>query len=231
MKQLFIGTSLLGALITTSGVAAQDAEGSVWSVDGYVGGATDYRDRGLSLSDRDPVIYGSLGLFHDNGFSAGLDMALINDQFGNDGRTEFFVGYALDRGDYVYNFTVELDGIHGDSSNYYPEFKASMSRDFGLAFIRGGVAYAPDGRWSSPDLDSFYTYADLEIPVPTIPELTLITHLGYDARSDGASDLWDWSVGVSAFVKSFEISLTLEDSSLDNPISNAQFILGARLYF
>lgn len=228
MKTLFAGSLLVAVLAGTSAVAAQDE--SSWSLDGYFGGATDLRDRGLSLSDRDPVMYGSLGLFHDNGFSAGVDLALISDRLGNDGRTEFFVGYSLDKGDYIYDFTVELDGIHGDDSNFYPEFRASVSRDFGLAFIRGGLAYAPDGRWSTPDLDSFYTFADLEIPVPTLPDLTLVTHVGYDARSN-ASNLWDWSVGVSAFIKDFEISLTLEDSSLDDPISNTQLVLGAKIYF
>lgn len=229
MKTILAGSLFVAVVTGASAVSAQDE--SSWSLDGYFGGATDLRDRGLSLSDRDPVLSGSVGLFHDGGFSVGMDMALINDRLGNDGRTEFFVGYSLDKGDYIYDFTLELDGIHGDDSDFYPEFKASVSRDFGLAYVRGGIAYAPDGRWSTPDLDSFYTFADLEIPVPTIPELTLITHVGYDALSGGASDLWDWSVGVSAFIKDFEISLTLEDSSLDDPISNAQLVVGAKLYF
>jgi uncharacterized protein (TIGR02001 family) len=228
MKKIISSLTLLTAIASNSAFAQE--EESDWSLDGFVGVATDYRDRGLSVSDRDFTAHGSIGLFHSSGFSGGMDLAGISDGLGSDVRTEFFAGYSMDNGDYVYDFSVELDVFHGDSSRYYPEFKAAISRDFGLAFIRGGIAFAPDGRWSSPDLDSYYTFADLEIPVPTIPELTLMTHIGYDAR-DGASDLLDWSVGLSAFVQNFEVTLAFEDSSLDRSISNGQVVLGAKFYF
>ena len=223
------GGFLCATSLMTVGATAQEAE-PAWDIEGYVGLYTDYRDRGLTLSDLDPAIAGSLGIYHKSGLYGGVDAALIDDGRGGDSKTEFYLGYSLDKGDYIYDFSVELDGIHGDTSDYYSEFKASMARDFGIAFIRGGVAYAPEGRWNTPDIDSFYTYADLELPVPTIPELTFITHVGYDARQS-RSNLWDWSIGVSAFIESFEINLTFEDSSLDQIIGNGRFILSTKFYF
>jgi len=222
--------SLFGGGAFFTGTAQAQDDDPAWSVEGYVGLYTDYRDRGLALSDFDPTVAGSLGVFHKSGFYGGIDAAIIDDGRGGDTKTEFYLGYSIDKGDYIYDFSVELDGIHGDTSNYYSEFKASVARDFGIAFIRGGMAYAPEGRWNTPDVDSFYTYADLELPVPTIPELTFISHFGYDARSS-RSNLWDWSVGVSAFIETFEVSLTFEDSSLDQNIGNGRFILSTKFYF
>lgn len=229
MKMKLIAAGLVVAASSAT-VQAQDDE-STWSIDGYVGVVTDYRDRGISLSNGDLSLVGSLGAFHKSGFYGGVDAAILNDGWIGDQRTEFFFGYSTDRGDYIYDVSVELDGIHGDAtSDYYSEFKASIARDFGLAFIRAGAAYAPEGRWHTPDVDSFYSYADLEVPVPTLPELTVVTHLGYDMR-DGRSNLWDWSVGLSAFIESFELSVTYEDSSLDHQIGGSQVVFGTRFYF
>jgi len=217
-------------LSAASATACQAQDDPAWSLDGYVGVSTDYRDRGISLSGRDPSVSASLGLFHKSGLYGGVDAALIGADFGSNQKTEFYIGYAIDKGDYIYDFSVELEGFHTNESNYYSEFKASVSRDFGLAFIRGGLAYAPEGRWNLPGVDSVYGYADLEVPVPSMPDLTLVTHVGYDVR-DGRSNLWNWSVGVSAFINNFEVTLGYEDSSLDNQLAKGQLVLGAKFYF
>ncbi len=220
--------SAVCSLSLTSGIAAQDA--SDFSLDGYIGLTTDYRDRGLSLSDRDIAVVGSIGAFHENGFYFGLDAGTVSTANGADGRIEFYTGYSLDKGGFIYDFSVEVDSFHGSSSQFYPEFKVSASRDFGLAFTRAGVAYAPEGRWINPNNDSFYTFADLEIPVPNLPALTFVSHVGHDFRG-GLNDLWDWSVGLSAFVDDVEFSLSYENSSLDRREGSGRVIFGARLFF
>ncbi len=200
------------------------------SLDGYVGVTSDYRDRGLSLSDRDFAAVGSIGAFFENGFYTGVDAGTVDTANGGDARLEFFAGYSVDTGSYVYDFSVELDSIHGDSSQYYPEFKASVSRDFGLAFTRAGLAYAPGGRWANPNNQSFYSFADLEIPVPNMPALTIIGHVGRDFRND-IENLWDWSVGLSAFLGDAELNVSYEKSSFDGRIGSGRIIVGARMYF
>ncbi len=227
MKKIIYST--IAAACFCMPVAAQDSE-SDWSLDGVAGFTTDYRDRGLSLSDLDPVVFGSLSLSHESGFYVGSDFALINDQVGGDVRSEFYGGYQFDNGGYMYNLSFELDSIYGDVNEFYPEIKASISRDFGLAFISSGLSFAPEGRWSAPDIDSYYGYLDIEVPVPTLPDITLITHMGYDVL-DGRGNLFDWSVGVSAFVKNFEITATFENSSVDDTRGNGRFVFGAKFYF
>lgn len=228
MKKMLFGAGL-AVFATVNTVSAQD-EGGI-AVDGYVGVVSDFRDRGLSLSDKDPAVVASLGAFSDSGFYGGVLGAYFDGSFGADSKLEFYAGYQIDKGDYIYDLSVELDSYHGDgNSRFFPEFKASVARDFGLAFIRTGAAYAPDGRWSLPDQDSLYLFTDLEVPVPTMPELTIIGRMGHDFRQD-RSNLWDWGVGLSAFVNQVEFSLMYESSSLDHRIGDDRIVFGARLYF
>lgn len=226
----FIWVTIVASFLISGGSTYAQDSAADYSVDGYIGVVSDYRDRGLSLTDGDFGVVASIGVFHDNGFYGGLDAAKIDTLTGGNFRTELFAGYSLDRGDYVYDFSVELDTIYGDTSQYYPEFKASVSRDFGIAFTRLGAAYAPGGRWINPQSQSFYTFADLEVPVPTLPALTIISHVGRDFRSD-IGDLWDWSVGLSLFVGDVELSVSYDDSSLNQRPGNGSVIFGSRFYF
>ena len=229
----FLITAVATSAFATSGVVSGAAHAQdEWSLslDGYVGLTSDYRDRGVSLSDRDFAAVASVGAFFDNGFYVGVDAGTVDTLNGGDARIETFAGYTIDTGSYIYDFSVELDSIHGDGSQYYPEFKASMSRDFGLAFTRAGVAYAPGGRWTNPNNQSFYSFADLEIPVPNMPALTIVGHVGRDFRSD-VENLWDWSVGLSAFVGDAELTVTYDKSTFDGRIGSGRVIFGARMYF
>lgn len=224
-KYSFVAAAVIMATLP---VQAQEEQGPL--IDGYIGGTTDLRDRGVSLSDRDIAALASVGAFFENGFYLGLDASTVDTASGADGRFELFTGYSFDRNGYTYDVSVELDTFHGDSSQFFPEFKASVSRDFGLAFTRAGIAYAPGGRWLNPGNDSVYSFADLEVPVPNMPSFTVIGHVGRDFRSN-TSNLWDWSAGVSAFVGDIEFSLSYEDSSLDDRRGSGRVIFGARFYF
>ena len=226
MKKLLLGT--LAATVFAAPSWAQDEK--PYSIDGYVGVTSDYRDRGLSLSDRDPTIRASVGLYHDNGFYVGGGLAAISDSAGGDAQANIFAGYNFDSGGFTYDLSVELDSIHGEGSSYYPEFTGTVSRDFGLAYIRTGITYAPDGRWSAPESDSLYLFTDLEVPVPTMPELTVISRLGYDVRSD-RRDLWDYGVGLSAFIENFELSVMYENSSQNGGLGKGAVIGGVKFYF
>lgn len=229
---LGVGLGFLMAQAALVQVAqAQDDDVPLIEVSGYIGGVTDYRDRGLSLSDQDPTVVGSVAFTHKSGFYAGTKAALIDDQFGRDVQAEFFAGYQYDAGDFVYDFSAELDSFFGDGENqYFPEFKASVSRDFGLIYVRSGFAYAPEGRWNTPGVDSLYWSLDAEIPVPTASEFTIITRYGYDFRQ-GRRDVADWAVGLSAFISDVELSLMYEGAALDQEIGDDAIVFGLRLFY
>ncbi|TNE63860.1 MAG: hypothetical protein EP335_08655 [Alphaproteobacteria bacterium] len=221
----------LAALVATMAIGTTAfAEDEGFSIDGYVGGVTDYRDRGLSLSGKDPAVVASVGAYQDNGFYFGVSGASVG-WAGIDARVRGFAGYRIDKGDYIYDFSAELDSTHGDDSNFYPEFRGTIARDFGLAFIRGGLVYAPDGRWSLPTQQSLYAFTDLEVPVPNLPELTIIGRLGYDMRGGDFRNLWDYGIGLSAFIESVELTLMYENSSLNGGYGKGAVVFGAKYYF
>ncbi|UTW54875.1 TorF family putative porin [Kordiimonas sp. SCSIO 12610] len=200
-------------------------------ITGYVGGVSDYRDRGLSLSDQDPTLVAAVTLNHKSGFYIGTQGALIDDQFDRDTQLEFYAGYKFESNGFEYDVSAELDSFFGGNGDeYFPEFKASIARDFGIAYLKSGLAYAPEGRWNTPGIDSLYWSTNLELPVPTLPALTIISRLGYDIRQN-RSDIWDWSAGLSAFVGDVEFSLVYEDSTLDQDIADDALVLGVRLFF
>ena len=226
MKTFISG--LMAAACLAAPALAEDEK--PYSIDGYVGVTTDYRDRGLSLSDRDPTVRGSVGLYHDSGFYVGGGLAAISNSAGGDAQANIFAGYNFETGGFSYDLSVELDSIHGGGSSFYPEITGTVSRDFGLAYIRTGVSYSPDGRWSTPNSNSLYLFTDLEVPVPTMPELTIISRLGYDMRED-RRNLWDYGIGLSAFIESFELSVMYENSSLDGGLGKGAVIGGVKFYF
>ena len=88
-------TILIGALVTTALAGPVLAEEEKpYTIDGYIGVTSDYRDRGLSLSDRDPTIRASVGIYHDNGFYLGGGLAAISDSAGGDAKANIFAGYG-----------------------------------------------------------------------------------------------------------------------------------------
>ncbi|WCL53675.1 TorF family putative porin [Gimibacter soli] len=213
--------------------AAPAVQASDIDLEGYVGVVSDYRDRGISLSDKDFAALGSVAAYHTSGLYGGMLAATFDDRLGGQVETEFFAGYRVDKGTVIYDISGELDMYHGDDgTRTLPGVRGSMARDFGLFFVRGGLAWSPEGRWHTPDVASLYAFSDLEVPVPNLPELTFVTRLGYDMRSDGRANLWDWGVGLSAFLLDrVELTLMYDDTSKNDPRASGTVSVGARFYF
>lgn len=198
--------------------------------DGYISVATDHRDRGVSLSGSDPALTGSLTIYK-GGFFAGAFGAWAKDLNDQKAQTEFFVGYMMPLGGWDLTLAGELDSFHGNGdSSFYPEIKASLSRDYGLAYVNGGVSWSMDGRWHNPDGDDVYTWIDLDVPIPTLPEFTVVAHAGRDFIS-GYDNVTDWSIGVSAFVKDFEITASYVDTTYADNRGKGAFLASLKFYF
>ena len=63
---LLLGGTVLASLFSGSAASAQDA--SAFSFSGSAALVTDYRFRGLSLSDKDAAIQGGFNVNHESGF-------------------------------------------------------------------------------------------------------------------------------------------------------------------
>lgn len=166
---------------------------------------SDYRFRGVSFSDGDPAIQGSVVLSHDSGLYAGVWGSSLEDSdtFGSV-ELDLYAGYSAEVASGItadagllYYYYPNGDERLGGPSDYFEPY-ASLAGQLGPVQAKAGVAYAFGGQSALGDRDSLYLYTDLSSGVPTTP-ITLNAHLGYtdgvlSTAADG--DSFDYSLGA-----------------------------------
>jgi uncharacterized protein (TIGR02001 family) len=200
-------------------VAAQEQK-PAWHLSAEVGIVSDYRFRGISLSDRDPALQAGLTLDHSSGAYAAIWGSLIDETPGGaETEIDFILGYAAE---VAPGLTLDAAGTYyeypSDPDINYFEATSSLSYTIGSATARLGGSYAPpqdnlrdeNGRKD----DNLYLSGGFDYALQGTP-LTLSADAGYetgyfDAASSGGK--WDWRLGVAAQLSSFTLSLAYVDS-------------------
>lgn len=204
MRTSIKGLVALSLLSVSVPALAQDADPpSDITVSGGATLVSDYRFRGVSFTEEDIAIQGTINISHSSGFYVGTWASSLEDSalYGHT-EVDFYAGYtteiasgtSIDVG-LLYYYYPNGQSIAGNSDYFEPY--ASISTTLGPASVKVGAAYA----WSQSALgndDNIYLYTDLGIGIPNTP-FTLAAHVGY---SDGAlgfgGSYWDWSLGVDA---------------------------------
>ncbi|MCJ2176976.1 TorF family putative porin [Novosphingobium album (ex Hu et al. 2023)] len=207
--RLLAGAAGLAAacLAFAAPAAAQDIPESI-TVSGSAALVTDYRFRGVSMTDKEMAVQAGLSVSHESGVYIGTWASNLSGwgTFGGSNMeldiyggfaTEIASGVTLDVGLTWYMFPGGLD------TTDFAEPYVKLSGDVGPASILVGVAYAPKqealGTWynsaASVDYDNpgdkndnLYLWADASVGIPDTA-LTLKAHLGY---SDGNPGLGPW---------------------------------------
>jgi uncharacterized protein (TIGR02001 family) len=196
----------LGALLAAAGAHAQ--------VSGTVTWTSDYRWRGISLSDDAPAL--QLGLAYDTagGWYAGAMVSSVRRPFGTEADLQAmtYAGYARRmRGNLSWDAGAEYVALVGESAYNYPEFHV------GLASQRLGarLSYAP----RYPDLDVPTVYAEFDGNQPLGRRLRLLGHVGWLHRSgDGPGDdesdtSVDAQVGLGIALEPFDLRIAWSKAS------------------
>jgi uncharacterized protein (TIGR02001 family) len=209
MRFTILGMSALALAAVSAPVFAQDAPASDITVTGGATVVTDYRFRGISQTNKQFAVQGSIGVSHASGFYIGTWGSSIDDYVaaGSDQEIDFFGGYTKTFG----AATVDVGLLY----YYYPgagavntdffEPYASVKGTFGPVTAKLGAAYAPkqsaigltDGLGVFHKEDNLYTYGELSGAVGPV---SLTAHLGH---SFGPSYLTigkeytDWSLAAS----------------------------------
>ncbi|MDT0576859.1 TorF family putative porin [Croceicoccus sp. F390] len=221
---------------------AQPATGSMGQISpveitGEVAVVTDYRFRGISFSDKDPAVQGTIDLAHASGFYAGVWASTLEDSpvLGHT-KVDLYAGYSFDLSggtaiDAGVLYYVYADGEDDAGDSDYFEPYASLSHTIGPARFTLGAAYA----WSQSatgDNDNIYVYGDTALALIGTP-LTLGTHLGYSNGSLAPSgDYLDWSVTVSAARGAARVSIAYVDTDLQaTPNAQSGVVLAIGLAF
>lgn len=224
MRNIILGVSALALAAVATPAMAQDLGG--FSVSGNAAVVSDYRFRGISLSDGDFAIQGGIDISHESGFYIGTwGSSLADFDPKAYGATELDI-YGGWSGDVTEGVTVDVGVLY----YYYPnsaagdydywEPYASVSTTLGPVDATLGVAYAPD-QDSLGSNDNLYIYTDLGMGIPNTP-ISLSGHLGY---TDGAlsfdpdGDSFDWSLGASWAIND-NLSLGVTYTGVEAPSVN-----------
>ncbi len=189
--------------------------------------------RGVSRSDGDPAVQTSFDVAHSNGFYFGAFLSSIDDLQDHDFEVEGYVGYGISSGPWDYNLSLGVDSFHsGSDSDAFIEIRGTVSRDFGFAYLRSGVYYAPDDREIGLGR-SIYVFGetDFYVPAPGLPPITLNMKLGYE-DFEGGLNKWDWSVGLFVEVLDLEWGLLYVDTNKSLAQgSGSRVVFGIKKYF
>jgi uncharacterized protein (TIGR02001 family) len=219
----FLAASAAVLLIVPNALAAQtgDAPAPPFTVTGGVTLASQYRFRGISLSDEQVALQGTINLNHSSGFYVGTWSSMI-DGFGELGGSNLEVdlyggwrhpvghGVALDAGLLYYAYP----GSKGGDFEFFEPY-ASVSVTFGPATAKAGVNYA----WSQAALgnnSNRYLYGELSLAIPHTP-VTLTSHLGNSygrTPLTPSGDYVDWSLGATATCNHLTFGVAYVDTNL-----------------
>ena len=173
---------------------------------------SDYRFRGLSLSNRNPAIQGGIDVSHESGFFIGTWASSIAANGGANMELDLYGGYAMTRGGVSYSIQALGYVYPGASGGNYFEFSGTASKTFGPATAQVQIAYYPSQKNASAE--NLYAALRLDLAVPSTP-FTVRVRGGRETSS--IMKKWDWETGVTYNRGPFTLSLSYVDSDYDDP--------------
>jgi len=199
--------------LTTAGPLVADDE---WGISGHVELVTDYRLRGVSLTNKNPTVQGGIDISR-GGFFGGVWASGLDETFaGANTEIDFYGGYSF----------ALTEGVTFDIGGTYYGYSGGSDLDFVEAFATLGFAtgdigwaatayYAPDQK-NMADQDNLYLHLSADYAVPNSPwsfGATLGYEDGFFADALAGGTKWDYGASITY---SFEkISLTVSGINTD----------------
>lgn len=216
MRKFLLGLPGLAlAMAAATPALAEDGAAAIgdWTLSGGVTAVSDYRFRGVSLSNEKPAIQPTLTLSHKSGFYVGTWQSSLTDTpiYGK-WEVDLYAGWT---GEVASGTTVDAailyyyypDG-HGDSDYFEPY--VTVSHVLGPVTAKGGVSWAPSVRATGKE-DLLYVYGELEAAIPSTP-VTLTGRLGN--QDLGGTSYTEWALGASASFGAVTAGVEYVDSNL-----------------
>lgn len=203
----------MGATTFSGAAFAQDAEegaASAFDITGGVAVVSDYRFRGVSLTDKDFAVQPTLTIKHESGLYLGFWGSNLADNPGDDLETDIYAGFAGGSGPVTYDIGATYYMYPGVSAFNYLELTGKLGTTIGPASVGAMVAYVPS-QDNTGNTDNIYLGTNLAVGVPTTP-FTVTASIGYEDGAFG-SDKVDWSLGVSASKAGFTGSVSYVDTN------------------
>jgi uncharacterized protein (TIGR02001 family) len=213
--------SKLAVLILTATAApalAQEEASEPITISGTAGLASQYRFRGISLSDEDLAVQAGLSASHESGFYVGAwgsNLAGFGTFGGSNVELDVYGGYKATIGDATLDAGLLWYLYPGTDGTDYGEPYVSLTMPLGPTTAKVGVAYAFDQDAIGSE-DNVYVYGDLSGAIPETP-VVLKGHLGYSTGNSTLTpvgDYLDWLVGVDYTWKSLTFGVAYVDTDI-----------------
>lgn len=210
IKSAAIVMAMTAASFSMPAFAQEEAEASgPITVSGGVSVVSDYRFRGVSLSDKDFAVQPTLTISHESGLYLGVWGSNIADNGGDDVEVDLFAGFA--GGDAVtYDIGATYYLYPGASEFNYVEFIGKLGTTVGPATIGGTVGYVPS-QDNTGNQDNIYVATNLGVAIPNTP-ISLAASVGLEDGAFGDNKV-DWSLGATAEIKGFTLGLSYVDTN------------------
>lgn len=196
-----------------------DVRKDPFSIDLSLAVVSDYRFRGISLSNKDPAFQPSITLTHKSGLYASVWGSNIAANGGDDIEVDLVGGYSGQSGPVSYGVNATYYVYPGASDLNYVEFIGNVGTNLGSAKIGVTVGYVPKQR-NLADQDNLYVAITGSVPIKGTP-LSLAASFGIE-NGAFASAKRDWSVGVTADVAGFTLGASYVDTARSgaNPLGS-----------
>ncbi|MEY4269506.1 MAG: hypothetical protein RLZZ58_722 [Pseudomonadota bacterium] len=214
----------LGVLLasTAAPAFAQDEASGPISVTGGVAVVTDYRFRGVSLSDNDIAVQPTLTISHESGFYAGVWGSNLADTLTyGEVEVDLYAGYATDIAegtsiDVGLTYYVYPDGKSAFGPSDYFEAIGKLSHTLGPVKLTGTVGYSWDQAALAND-DNLYLGLGAAAGIPNTP-VTLVGSIGYTDGALGAlapgGNYLDYQVGADVAVGPATLGVRYVDTDI-----------------
>jgi uncharacterized protein (TIGR02001 family) len=190
--------------------AAEEESGPI-SVSGGVTVVSDYRFRGVSLSDKDFAVQPTLTISHESGLYVGVWGSNLAENPGDDIEVDLYAGFS--GGDAVtYDIGATYYLYPGVSSFNYVEFTGKLGTTLGPATVGVQLSYVPS-QDNTGNQDNVYYGANAAFAIPDTP-ITLTGSIGTEDGAFTAGDeKVDWSLGATASFSGFTAGVAYVDSN------------------
>ena len=173
-------------------------------------GVSDYRFRGISLTNLKPAFQPSVTLTHSSGLHVGAWGSNLAHNDGDSIELDLVAGYGKTIGPITFDVSATEYVYPGVRSINYVEFIGTASHAFGNFTLGGTFAYTPRQRLAAPTR-GIYGAVNAAYAIPTTP-LTLTGSFGIE--DNGFYDnKKDWSFGISAELAGFTVGAAYVDSA------------------